>query len=54
MVVDCFSKMSHFIPCNKINNATHVADLYFKKVAKLHVISRSIVLDRDTKFFSYF
>jgi len=42
--------MAYFIPCNKTNNVTHVADLYFKEVVKLHGILRSIVLDHNTEF----
>jgi len=30
MVVDWFSKMAHFITCNKANDATNIAELYFK------------------------
>jgi hypothetical protein len=54
IMVDRFSKMSHFIPWHKIDNAANIVDLFFREVVCLYEVLKSMVSDSDAKFLSYF
>jgi hypothetical protein len=54
VVVNHFSKMTHFIPCTKTTNTSRVVKLYFDEIVKLYGLPQTIVSDIDVRFMSYF
>ena len=50
VVVDKLSKAAHFIPIKTTYKATNIADIFLKKIFRLHGVPKVIILDRDPKF----
>jgi hypothetical protein len=50
VVVDKFTKETHFISVKTTQKETNIAYIYMKEAARLHGVPKAIVLDKDQKF----
>lgn len=54
VVVNYFSKIAHFISCNRTLDVSRVMRLYFNDIFKLYGLPKTIISDRDVHFTSHF
>ena len=54
VVVDRFTKMSHFVPCSETMTSAQLADIFFENIVRLHGLPSDIVSDRGSIFVSQF
>jgi len=54
VLADRFSKMAHYVSCHKTNDASYIAELYFKEIIRLYYVPKTIISDKDSKFICNF
>ena len=54
MMIDCFTKMTHYISVYKTINASTLTELFIQKIICLHELSNLIVLNCEIMFTSKF
>jgi hypothetical protein len=54
VIIDCLTKVAHFIPVKTTHNGRELADLYISRIVSLHGVPKTIVSDRGTQFTSRF
>jgi len=47
VVVDRFSKMAHFFPCHRTDDACYITEIYFKEIIRLNGVPQIIVSNRN-------
>jgi hypothetical protein len=54
VIVDCLTKVAHFIPVRTTYTGAKLAELYMSSIVCLHGVPKKIVSDRGTQFTSRF
>ncbi|KAI3725162.1 hypothetical protein L1987_64940 [Smallanthus sonchifolius] len=54
VIVDRLTKSAHFLPIRETSSSEKLAEIFIKEIVSRHVMSLSIVSDRDTRFTSRF
>jgi hypothetical protein len=54
VVVDRLTKMTHFMPCNKMVTGEEIARLFMDNIYKYHGLPDDIISDRGSQFTSKF
>jgi hypothetical protein len=54
VVVDCLTKLQHFIPCSTTIDAEGLAELFLSNIFHLHGLPETIVSDHGPQFASCF
>ena len=54
VIVDRLTKSAHFLLVHTTYTMDRYAEIYVKEIVRLHDVSLSIVLDRDSRFTSSF
>lgn len=54
VIVDRFTKMTHYIPCHKTITAQKLAQIFLREIVRLHDLPNTIISDRGSVFASSF
>jgi transposase InsO family protein len=54
VIVDCLTKVTHFIPIKMTYSGAELAELYMSKIVCLHGVPKKIVSDSGSRFTSKF